>query len=141
MVIPFEHDRLIAQTLAKESDRGCVILGAALLADALEDLLRSCCRDEPKDIKATIDPLFEGYAPLSTFSARIQLAFALGILPCQLRDKIELVRRLRNDSAHEWGPIDFEDPKCASRLELLIGRPGQRCQEEEEKRQLSGWRS
>jgi DNA-binding MltR family transcriptional regulator len=138
MAIPTEHDKLIAQTLAKESDRGCVILGAALLADALEDLLRSFCRDRPEDVKATIDPLFEGYAPLSTFSARIQIAFALGILPRQLRDKIDLVRRLRNDFAHEWGPIDFEDPKCASRLELLIGRAEKLSQEAGESSQLSG---
>jgi DNA-binding MltR family transcriptional regulator len=111
---------LVAQSLVKESDRGCVILGAALLAEGLETLIRSVCRDAAEDIKITIDPLFQGYAPLATFSARIQIAFALGILPRSLRDKIDIVRRMRNDFAHEWGPIDFNDPRCANRLRLII---------------------
>jgi DNA-binding MltR family transcriptional regulator len=128
-----EHQKkhkLVAESLIKESDRGCVILGAALLTEALETLIRSVCRDTPKDIKSTIDPLFQGYAPLATFSARIQMAFALGILPRSLRDKIEIVRRMRNDFAHQWGPIDFNDPRCANRLNLLI-RPSESEREEE----------
>jgi DNA-binding MltR family transcriptional regulator len=117
-----EKAKLVATALVKESDRGCVILGAALMDEALEELLRSVCRQTPSDIKANVDPLFQGYAPLATFSARIQVAFALGILPRGLRDKIEIIRRLRNDFAHEWGPIDFDDPRFASRLQVLIIR-------------------
>jgi DNA-binding MltR family transcriptional regulator len=64
--------------------------------------------------------LFQGYAPLSTFSARIQIAFALGILPKSLRDKIEITRRMRNDFAHEWGPIDFNEPRFANRLRFIV---------------------
>jgi DNA-binding MltR family transcriptional regulator len=123
-----EKSKLIAEALVKESDRGCVIIGATLLAEALEELLKSVCRQTAEDIKATIDPLFQGYAPLSTFSAKIQVSFALGILPRSLRDKIEIVRRLRNDFAHEWGPIDFDDPRCASRVNLVIGPPSEKKQ-------------
>lgn len=119
-VTPTEKHKLIAQTLLKESDRGCAIMGAALLADALEDLLRSFFRQAPEDVRGVIDPLFSGYAPLATFSARIQVAFAIGILPRDLRDKIEVVRKLRNSFAHEWGPIDFDDPRCTDRLAFLM---------------------
>jgi DNA-binding MltR family transcriptional regulator len=73
-----------------------------------------------EDIKKDIDPLFQGYAPLATFSAKIQLTFALGLLPRKTRDKIEVIRRLRNDFAHQWGPIDFTDERCAGRLKLVI---------------------
>lgn len=120
MAVPTKKENLIAQTLVKESDRGCVILAGALLSEALEDLLKSVCRQELADVKSTVDPLFQGYAPLSTFSARIQLTFALGLLPRAFRDKIEIIRRLRNDFAHDWGPIDFNDPRCVSRLKLLL---------------------
>jgi DNA-binding MltR family transcriptional regulator len=115
-----QKSHLVAESLVKESDRGCVILGASLLAEALETLIRSVSRNTPDDIKTTIDPLFQGYAPLSTFSARLQIAFALGILPKNLRDKIEIIRRMRNDFAHEWGPIDFNEPRFASRLQFIV---------------------
>ena len=84
MAAPTEPTKLIAQALVKESDRGCVILGAAWLNTALEQLLRAICRTAPEDTKASVDPLFQGYAPLATFSAKIQLAFALGVLPRSL---------------------------------------------------------
>lgn len=132
MAISHEQNKLVAQALVKESDRGWVILGAALLADALEELLRSACRKTPKDVKTTVDPLFQGYAPLATFSAKIQLTFALGILPRALRDKIEIIRRLRNDFAHEWGPIDFSDPRCASRLPLIVRQSSDEDDEEQQ---------
>jgi hypothetical protein len=37
MAVPTEKDKLIAQALVKESDRGCVILSAALLSEELEE--------------------------------------------------------------------------------------------------------
>jgi DNA-binding MltR family transcriptional regulator len=111
----------VAASLGHESDRGCVIFGAALLNESLEQLLRASFRRAPEDVKL-IDSLFEGYAPLSTFSAKLQLAYALGILPRHLREKIELVRRIRNEFAHESGPLSFDDSRCADRLKLLFGQ-------------------
>lgn len=110
----------VPASLGHESDRGCVIFGTALLSESLEELLRASFRRGPEDAKL-IDSLFEGYAPLSTFSAKLQLAYALGILPRHLREKIELVRRIRNEFAHESGPLSFDDSRCADRLKLLFG--------------------
>lgn len=110
---------LVAQNILKESDRGCAIVAAELLSEELEQLLRAYCRSDPADVKQTIDPLFSGYGPLATFSARINLAYSLGILPRPTRDRLDIIRRLRNDFAHEWGPLDFNDPKCAARLAML----------------------
>ncbi len=43
-----------------------------------------------------------------------------------MRSWLEVFRRLRNDFAHESGPIDFDDPRGRDRLRILIseGRPG-----------------
>jgi DNA-binding MltR family transcriptional regulator len=109
-------------SLLTESDRGCIIFGAALLSEGLEQLLKSFFRQGPEDEKF-INPLFDGYAPLSTFSAKLQLAYALAILPRDLRDNIELIRRLRNDFAHESGPLTFNDPRCGNRLRALFNGP------------------
>jgi DNA-binding MltR family transcriptional regulator len=132
----------VAASFEHESDRGCVIFGTALLSEGLEELLRSSLRRAPEDNKL-IDSLFQGYAPLSTFSAKIQLAYALGILPRHLKERIELVRRLRNEFAHESGPLTFEDPRCADRLKLLFGllledRAFETMLDSQEERQSSG---
>jgi hypothetical protein len=38
-----------------------------------------------------------------------------------LRGKIDVVRRLRNECAHEVGPLDLDDPRFRDRLALLKG--------------------
>ncbi len=113
--------KIIAASLLKESDRGSAIFSAAILHDDLEILLRAFCRKDEGSVKSIVDPLFQGYAPLATFSARIQIAYAMRLIPSGLYRKLEIVKRLRNDFAHESGPLDFRDSRCQSRLRLLIG--------------------
>ena len=117
---PIERSQEIAATLMKESDRGCVIFCAAILHDDLESLLREFFRRDARSTKNVIDPLFANYSPLATFSARIDLAYALALIPHDMFEKLHLVRRLRNDFAHESDPLDFEDPRCRDRLRILI---------------------
>jgi DNA-binding MltR family transcriptional regulator len=135
-----EHDRAeaVAAMLLKESDRGCAIFGAALLADDLEDLLRTFFRREPAVIKKVVNPLFERYAPLSTFSARIQLAYAMCLITNDIRRRLEIVRKLRNDFAHEAGPIDFRDPRCRDRVRLLVNDGKPRMSHEDDNKMLPG---
>jgi len=73
-----------------ESDRGCVIFCAAWLEDELELLIRACCRKEPHIVKTIVNPLFKGYAPLSTFSAKIEVCYAMGLISKQLYRAFEL---------------------------------------------------
>lgn len=120
------------QSLLKESDRGCVILGAAMLDELLEELLTSFCRQAPQDVKSSVKPLFRGFAPLSTFSARIQVAYALGILPNHVRDDLEIIRRIRNDCAHDWEQLDFSEPRFAQRLDAFFKKPLYSSQEKRE---------
>lgn len=116
---------VVARTLLQESDRGCAIFGAAILEGDLEVLLRTFCRNDEASIKQVVDPLFQTYAPLATFSAKIQVAFALRLITRELKQKLEVIRRLRNDCAHEPGPLTFDSPGCNDRLRLLIadGKP------------------
>ncbi len=123
--IEIKSSALVSDMLLKESDRGCAIFGAAILHDDLEELLRSYFRDDEKSVKSVVNPLFEGYAPLATFSSRIQIAFALRLITGDLRYRLDIIRRLRNDFAHQSGPINFDDAKCCDRLRILIaeGKP------------------
>jgi DNA-binding MltR family transcriptional regulator len=104
----------------QESDRGCVIFGAAMLEEELESLLRACCRTDPSTVKAVIDPLFRGYAPLSTFAAKIQVSYALGFISKDLYKALDLVRKLRNDCAHEKAAVSFQSAKYEMRLRAIV---------------------
>jgi len=94
----------------RESDRGCVIFSAALSEEWLETIMRAYCRNDPASVKNTVDPLFHGFAPLSTFAAKIQVCYALGLIPRKMRMELELLRKLRNDFAHEKGAVSFSLP-------------------------------
>ena len=84
--IPYEVLEL-RNMLGEESDRGCVLSAAAFLDNELGKLLKSVLVQDDKLSKV----LFEGYGPLATFSARIDLAYIKGssllltlVTSCQL---------------------------------------------------------
>jgi len=102
-----------------ESDRGCAIFSAAILEDGLEQLLRAVCRTDDPVAGKIVDSLFQTYAPFSTFSAKIQVTYALGLIPKDLKEILDLIRKLRNDFAHGKGSVTFQTPECQSRLQEL----------------------
>ena len=82
---------------ASESDRAVVILGAAKLDVQLYQLIVKVLRTPP----SSGDELFEGDSPLSTFSAKINLAYRLGLIDNELTRTLHLIRKIRNSFAHE----------------------------------------
>jgi len=93
-----------------------VILAAALLDSALETLLKT------KLISSSVaeDPLFDGTnAPLATFSSRIEMAHRVGIIDPGFARGLHLVRRIRNDFAHNVAGCSFTDSAVMSRLTEL----------------------
>jgi DNA-binding MltR family transcriptional regulator len=109
----------IGKILVAESDRGCALFGACILDDELELLLRSLFRSEYIALKDHIDPLFKGDAVLATFSSRIKLAFALGLITHKVFKTLNLIRKIRNDFAHTTGLLDFDDPRCRDRWNII----------------------
>lgn len=134
-----ESDRAqtVAAMLLNESDRGCAIFGAAILDEDLEALFRILCRQDDLSRARVVDPMFKGYAPLSTFSARIQLSYAMRLIPNGLYRKLEIVRQLRNDFAHESGPLDFQDPRCQGKLRQLIAEGAPRDNNDDDDTELT----
>ena len=80
------------RALTDESDRGCALFAAAYLDKALSDVL-FLSLVENKKIEAE---LFEGNAPLATFSSRIKLAFYLGKISTACRSDLETIRKIRD---------------------------------------------
>jgi DNA-binding MltR family transcriptional regulator len=97
--------------LTKETDRGCALMAAAYLGQELRCLIYSrLIADE-----ATEKQLFDGEGALATFSSRIAVAFAMGLIPPAARRDPDLIRKIRNIFGHDAKPIDFAHPPVSSR--------------------------
>lgn len=109
------HD-VLHKEFEGESDRACVILAASLLDTALISLLQARLCPNP----GNSDPLFDGAnAPLSTFSARIDMCFRLGILSSRFCRDLHLIRKIRNDFAHNVAGCAFTESAIRDRIQAL----------------------
>ncbi len=97
-----------------ESDRACIVLGAALIDAELERLyLRRL-------VGIPVDLLRQGCVPRS-LSGRIKMAHALGWISNDVLRDLELIRDIRNDFAHSSDfELSFEDSQTAARCEELL---------------------
>lgn len=88
----------------QESDRGAALSAAAVLEDRLEEIIKTFLRDCKSSSK-----LLDGFnAPIGTFSSKILLAHALGLIQDNEFQQIELLRKIRNQFAHTWEYLNFE---------------------------------
>lgn len=105
----------LAREVHRESDRAAVVVGAAFLDSLLERLLLRTLRPHA----AGPDPLFDGDAPLSTFSSRINLSHRLGLIDDELARALHLIRRIRNDFAHNPAECDLNTSPHRDRVREL----------------------
>ncbi len=94
--------------LMTDGHRGIAVLGAALL----EDLLRVGILYNMRTLStAEQDKLFSGYGPLSSFSTKIQIAYAIGLIGPNVTHDLETIREIRNGFAHTALQVDFGSPE------------------------------
>lgn len=102
--------------IVTETDRGAIISAAAALDDALVDLLTAFLR-----ANASSEKLVTGYnSPLGTFSSRIAMADALGLLTEEDFADLETIRKIRNFAAHKWQGVTFESGELRSLAHSLL---------------------
>ena len=99
----------------QESDRAAVILGAARLDETLYQLLSATLVPST----SARDELLDSDGPLGTFSARIHVAYRLGLLDAEMTRALHLVRRIRNSFAHEVGGCTLDTGAHADRVKEL----------------------
>ena len=88
-----------------------------MLDRALETILKAYLvpTDSPED------SLLEGaYAPIATFNARIDLAHRLGLITARFCRDLHIIRKIRNDFAHNISGCSFEDSAVCSRITELV---------------------
>jgi mannitol operon repressor len=105
------------ELLNKESDRGAVLISTGFLEQQLRDILLAFMQEKPQ----SIDLLDGGNAPLGTFSSRIAACYALGLIAEREYHDLTLMRRIRNDFAHDIH-TSFETPSVIDRCKQLHGK-------------------
>jgi DNA-binding MltR family transcriptional regulator len=98
------------------SDRAMVIVAAAQADDALREMIERLMRPTLSDQ----DELFDGDAPLATFSARIRVAYRLGLIDDRLVRALNILRRIRNGFAHDTTATTLEQPPHSHRVRELM---------------------
>jgi hypothetical protein len=104
-----------------ETDRGTVILLATSLEDAIQDAIQHRFVDLNSDEKSRI---FGPDAPLGSFSAKLRIAHALGLLNRKEMMQIDLLREARNACAHNRGPISLKTPQLSAVIDLFVKSEG-----------------
>ncbi|MCH7692683.1 MAG: transcriptional regulator [Proteobacteria bacterium] len=96
-----------------ESERGQVLISAAMLDDLLMQIIQAFL------IKGdSANKLLSGFnAPLGSLSSRVEAAHALGLISREERSDATIIRKIRNEFAHTLA-VSFEDQqvkdKCAA---------------------------
>ena len=88
------------------------MLARALLEDYMRRLLASVFVEG-----SNLGEIFDGQAPLATFSARIRLASALGLLAGDEAEDLHTIREIANDFAHGLDhTMSFEEQSIRTRV-------------------------
>lgn len=106
---------ILQGTFTLETDRGCALMAAAFLEGELENLLKLKFIGTNKQI----EDLFEYNGPLGTFSSKIKLSYALGLISKLTLQDLEIIRKIRNDFGHKYKPINFSTPAISDRVANL----------------------
>lgn len=100
--------------LRGESDRGAILVAVAVLdtifANRIEQLLGHGTAKARERLLGR---------SLSSFSAKVDLAFCVGIIPPQLYQDIQLLNKLRNRCAHDWGGFTVTEEVIATFIEPM----------------------
>jgi DNA-binding MltR family transcriptional regulator len=122
LIIPSVRGRLkilyaIRGELEKESDRGCALVAAAYLENEIAALLSQSFVEMNKSMRKE---LFDFNGPIGTFSAKIKLAYAMGLISAEVRNALDRIRGIRNKFAHLQHPLNFEDAAIAQQIDALM---------------------
>ncbi|WP_247494140.1 transcriptional regulator [Bradyrhizobium sp. 164] len=101
----------------KETERGAALAAAAFIDDLLQRILAAFLVNKASANKL----LSRSNAPLSSFSARIAAVRALGLLSETECQECELIRKIRNEFAHQV-KMSFDDKKIQGLCSSLTYR-------------------
>lgn len=122
----FPSDEAIARSLAlvqeveNQSDRGVAIVGVAWIEEALVDAIQAFLEQH----KPAWDRLFRKSGPLSSLSAKIDLARLLAMTSDVIHSDLHILREVRNEFAHsildrDHTTLTFQSPRVRDKCLAL----------------------
>jgi DNA-binding MltR family transcriptional regulator len=108
-------DRLHLE-LGKETDRSVAIVASALLDEALKESVKARLLPARKNEWCILSG---GNSPLSTFSSRINFCYQIGLISHVMQRDLHIIRKLRNDFAHNPFELSFNYNAVKNRVSEL----------------------
>jgi len=84
-------------TYKEKDNRSIAIIGGTFLELALEHILRAYFPEDDKEV----NKLFTYNNALGNFSSKISMAYSLGLIEKVVKTDLHLVRKVRNEFAHD----------------------------------------
>lgn len=123
-VAPIKDFKLALSEMFEQSQRAGAIVAVALLDELLERCLYAFLKDERKRAK---EAFFDVSKPLSSFKAKVDAGYLLGILDSSEYSELEIIRKIRNEFAHNLTALSFESPDIkalSGQLRTVASPPG-----------------
>lgn len=104
-----ESEALMAafHDIDRSDDRAAAIVATAFLEDHLAIALKKRFHQD----KETLDEMFRSSGPLGSFSAKINIAFLIGLCSKEARDELHTIKTIRNEFAHRGLTKDFDSQR------------------------------
>tara|TARA_R110002167_G_scaffold143682_1_gene333248 strand:+ start:234 stop:881 length:648 start_codon:yes stop_codon:yes gene_type:complete len=93
--------------LMEEADRGCVLLGVSLLDEELNKMFKSFVPENTSQKR--LKEIFDGKNAFGSLSAKLDIAYVCRLLPVDLVNCLHLLRKLRNNLAHQASTFSIEE--------------------------------
>jgi hypothetical protein len=118
-----DNPEAFLELLITESDRAVIIMFASAIEDCLEERLLGMmptASGASKTAKDEREALFGFGGPLASFSNKINLAKALGLINSATGKSLHTLRSIRNQAAHAQTEITFTTPQISDSLLNLL---------------------
>lgn len=102
--LPLARFEAFKVTLHEESDRGRVLLAIAWIDEFLKISLMNEFAQGNSRARAQ---LFSANGPFATFSAKLNVAFCAGWIDSDVYNDVEILRKIRNECAHDVEPVSL----------------------------------
>ena len=112
----------IEKAVEGESPRAKIILFATQIDEMLQELLIKFLKPPRRAKRETEDELLGKFKPLSSFNARIALAFRVGLISKDDAEAFDILRDIRNDCAHKIFEFSLSKPPHSDLLRRFTNR-------------------